>query len=518
MKKRVCFGITILLCICMLVGCGKQAPQPAPVPTDLKEGGTGVVSLPITHFDTFNPILTRSDTVLDAMQLVYDSMYRRAADGKCAPLLATGADVSADGLVYTIHLREDVKWHDGSGFSSADVAHTVQAIENAPQTTLGKCLAGVVSHGATGMYTYRFELAEPNSCFTEQLTFPIVKHGTDCTQVQSSYVPVGTSAYVYVPSTLNRAYVFHKNGACVTTPLGTVEEVILKVIPEADNSIYALESREIEAVHADTDLLRTYSPKGNVRTITYTNRRLTFLGIGANGNLADKRVRRALSLFIDRETIKKNVMFDRFVPVYLPLTDSRYYNQDTESERAQEAQTLLQSAGFLKNTDGFWEKETEEGRSVLSVSVLVNMENEVRCKAAENIAAQLVACGIKAYVDKTDYETYALRISENEYSLFLGETILEDDLDVFALAGSTARYTGADGANMDAVLYNLKNAVTQQGRESAQQSLASALADEMPVIALGYGQNALIVNDRISGEICPVYGNVFANFAAWTAL
>ncbi len=46
------------------------------------------------------------------------------------PALARSWEVSPDGRVYTFHLREDVRWHDGSRFSAADVVATFDKIQD----------------------------------------------------------------------------------------------------------------------------------------------------------------------------------------------------------------------------------------------------------------------------------------------------------------------------------------------------------------------------------------------------
>lgn len=518
MKKSVIFTILIILCAALLAGCGCARRDSDGDRVTYKEGGTGVVSLPLTHFDTFNPVLTQSDTVLDAMTLVYDSLYRRGSDGVMEPVLATKTEISPDGLCYTVHLRNDVKWHNGESFSAYDVSYTLSAIEKAEMSKLKGYLTGIASYTAKSNYVFEITLLAPNSCFIERLDFPVIARGTDCTQVQAEYVPVGTSAYRYAPSVPGRVHILEKNPACVTQVLGKVEQVVLKEIPRAEDMMYALESREIEAVHVDTAHLRTYSPKGNVVTYPYTNRHFTFLGVNAQGALADKQVRAALSAIIDREAVKNNAMFGRFVTSELPFVPGSVYNPTvTEQASAPDAAALLTAAGYAKAANGRWQKETEEGSETLYVSILVNAENNVRCAAADEIAKQISAFGIGAYVEKTDFETYTMRVEAGEYTLFLGETVLLDDFDVSVFVGSGARFATPGGQNMDTLLYTAQTAVTQSGKDTAFLALADAISDEMPVISLGFGQNAVIVNDRISGEITPVYDNIFCDFAQWSA-
>ncbi len=516
MKKSFICILAVLLCISLLGGCGCAPTDEARDYPVLQEGGKGVVSLPLTHFDTFNPVLTQSDTVLDAMQLVYDSLYRRAADGTVQPLLATATEISPDGLVYTVYLRNDVRWHDGELFSAYDVSYTLDAIAACETSKLRGCLQGIASYTAKSNFVCEFVLSAPDSCFTDRLTFPVIPRSTDCSAIYEDFMPIGTSAYRYVETSKSRTHLLCRSKDCTSVVAGPVEEVVLKEIPAADNLMYALESREIEAVHVDAAYLRTYSAKGNVRTMPYTNRNFSFLGINAIDVLADKNVRKALSMVIDRETINTNVLFGRFTVSDSPFLWEKSAEETPEATPVEAAQ-LLETAGYAQNEDGKWKRETEEGIMTLSVSILVNLENKVRCAVAEEIAKQLRAFGIGAYVDKTDFETYTMRVDAREYNLFLGETVLETDMDVSVFVGSWARFASPVGQNMDRLLYNARVAVTPESKATAFRALADGIADEMPVISLGFGQNAVVVNDRIRGEITPVYQNIFCDFATWDA-
>ncbi len=517
MKRMWVCVCAVLLCVSLFCGCGCAPDKPEDT-TEYKEGGSGVISLPLTHFDTFNPVLSQSDTVADAMSLVYDSLYVPTADGGAEPRLALKTQISPDGLVYTVHLRDDVYWHDGKQFSAYDVSYTLSAIKQAETSKLKKYLYGIASYEALSNFVLQITLTEPDSCFISHLDFPVVARGTDCTTVQADYIPIGTAAYRYTPSKPGRIHLLTKYDACVTRKSGAVEQVVLKEIPSADNVMYALESREIEAVHVDSKQLCTYSPKGNVTTMAYTNRTFSFLGIHAQGALEDKRVRSAVSLLLDRESIKNNALFGRFVPSILPFVPGSVYNPDNEAAaQAAQAAELLQEAGYEKSTSGRWQKETEDGAKELYIPILVNADNEMRVRAAQEIARQLSAFGIGTYVDQTDYETYALRVETLEYSMFLGETVLGDALDVGVFLGTMARFASPGDARMDALLRQAQTAVSQSQKDTAFFALVDSISDEVPIISLGFGQNAVIVNDRIAGEITPIYGDIFHAFEAWNA-
>ncbi|MFF1880113.1 ABC transporter substrate-binding protein [Pseudarthrobacter sp. NPDC058196] len=91
-----------------------------------KKGGTLRISIGDGgSSDTLDPgtILTANATL--AVKSIYDPLAVTDTDFKAQPALATSWEANADATKWTIHLREGVKWHDGSDFTSKDVMYTI---------------------------------------------------------------------------------------------------------------------------------------------------------------------------------------------------------------------------------------------------------------------------------------------------------------------------------------------------------------------------------------------------------
>ncbi|MHC5804507.1 ABC transporter substrate-binding protein, partial [Streptococcus pyogenes] len=58
----------------------------------------------------------------------YEPLVRNTKDG-IKPLLAKKWDVSEDGKTYTFHLRDDVKFHDGTTFDADAVKKNIDAVQ-----------------------------------------------------------------------------------------------------------------------------------------------------------------------------------------------------------------------------------------------------------------------------------------------------------------------------------------------------------------------------------------------------
>jgi peptide/nickel transport system substrate-binding protein len=78
--------------------------------------------------DTLNPayaFLTESYTVFD---LIYSTLVTEGVDGKYVGILANDWSASDDGLTWTFHIKDGIKWHNGEAFSADQIAWAINAV------------------------------------------------------------------------------------------------------------------------------------------------------------------------------------------------------------------------------------------------------------------------------------------------------------------------------------------------------------------------------------------------------
>ncbi|MBD0270011.1 MAG: peptide ABC transporter substrate-binding protein [Cyanobacteria bacterium Co-bin8] len=159
------------LCLALIVGCGNNPNQ---APTSQAGSGGGRVTIGTT-------LKARTVDPADAYEifpgiLLYnlgDRLYSyRPGTTELEPQLATALpDISADGLTYTMPLREDVTLHDGTPFNAEVMAFSIQRfMENGgrPAFLLSEKIESVT---ATGEYELAIRLKSPFAAFTSLLTF-----------------------------------------------------------------------------------------------------------------------------------------------------------------------------------------------------------------------------------------------------------------------------------------------------------------------------------------------------------
>ncbi len=145
-----------------------------------------------------------NDTISQAIaKSFYEGLYGFDKDMKMVPVLATAYTVSKDGLVYTLKLRQGVKFHDGTDFNAAAAKANFDRVTN-PANKLKRysLYEPIAKVEVVDPYTVRFTLKEPFSAFMNTLAHPagvmispaaLQKYGKDI-----SFHPVGTGPFVFV--------------------------------------------------------------------------------------------------------------------------------------------------------------------------------------------------------------------------------------------------------------------------------------------------------------------------------
>ena len=95
---------------------------------------------------------------------MYQGLFYEAVDGEAAPLLAESYEVSPDKLVYTIKLRQGVKFHTGQPMTAKDVAYSYNYIRDPKNGSPGAGDFTVITAiDAVDDATVKITLSQPNA-------------------------------------------------------------------------------------------------------------------------------------------------------------------------------------------------------------------------------------------------------------------------------------------------------------------------------------------------------------------
>lgn len=85
----------------------------------------------VGSYSTASPLFATSKVDASVSKLVFSGLFKYDTNNSLVGDLATGYELDDSSKVYTVHLRDDVRWHDGFAFSADDVVFTYGLMQNA---------------------------------------------------------------------------------------------------------------------------------------------------------------------------------------------------------------------------------------------------------------------------------------------------------------------------------------------------------------------------------------------------
>jgi len=169
LRKISKYFLLFSLCFVLTVGCN-SSQQSNTIPVDSNRISVGTTLKP----RTLDPADNYELAGLNIIYNVAESLYTyEVGTTEIEPLLATALpEISADGLTYTIPVREGVTFHDGTAFNAKAMEFSLQRfIENGgkPAFLLGDVIESVE---ATADYELKITLQQPFAAFPALLAFP----------------------------------------------------------------------------------------------------------------------------------------------------------------------------------------------------------------------------------------------------------------------------------------------------------------------------------------------------------
>jgi ABC-type transport system substrate-binding protein len=352
---------------------------------------------------------------------------------KVLPVLATSWEVSPDDPhIWIFHLREGVKFHDGTPFNAEAVKVNIERMLNPENKAGGRwAFTMITSVEAVEEHTVKITTDQPFAPLPSQLAYSVM-----CINGATQLEKLGEENYYTHPiGTGPFKFVHHKKGEEVRLEANEeywggrpyFDAIVMKPIPETASRILALEAGEVHVAYhvppRDAQRIRD-NPALGIDIVTPPQQRIIFMGMNMQwGPFKDKRVRKALNYAVDKQAIIDNLFLGLTQPMDSPLPPvSLCYSPAKEYEyNPDKARELLAEAGY---PDGF--KVTLHygtGRYLLDTEVV------------EAVAAYLADVGIEVEVIALEWATYGAErdkpVEETELQMFFigwGLPTLDPDL------------------------------------------------------------------------------------------
>ncbi len=303
---------------------------------------------------------------------MYNGLVGLTPQLELVPELAESWDVEEDGALYRFHLRDDVTWHDGEPFTSADVKFSFEEVLlKFHSRTAASVGAAIDSIETPDENTVEFRFKEPYAPLLLQLDVteaPIVaRHvyeGTDPLENPANLDPVGTGPFELESYRPGAEVRLTRNPDYFKVDLPFLEEVVMRIVPEPGNQVVALEAGEIGWLFGvpgpDLDRLRTDPAYGFIETSVNPGGSNCIMTVSYNLDrpmFQDVRVRRAIAHALDRQQFLERVLFGQGAVADAPISSGIPAAHATSLDGmpvhdSAEAERLLDEAGWAREGDG----------------------------------------------------------------------------------------------------------------------------------------------------------------------
>ena len=420
MKKR--FPALVLggiLALGLLSGCG-QKEAASSVSTAASEPAAAVngsdqelVFVNYRDIRDLNPHLYAGE--MYAQSILYDTLVSITEDGY-EGCLAESWTISEDGKIYTFKIRNGVTFSDGTVCdANAILANFNAIIENKDRQTWLEMMNLLVGVSAPDDHTFVIELSEAYYPMLTELGCirPFAMISPNCMingstkDGVSGYI--GTGPYVLTDFETDQYAVFERNEN-YWGEKPKIERITVKVIPDNQTRIMALESGEIDLIFGknmlDADAISQYvdSDKFEVALSNPTSTRHIVLNT-TNEILSDTAVRQALQHATNRTAISEGIFYgleqpaDTLYAATVPYCDVELtpYEYSTET-----ASSMLDEAGWIMGSSGIREK----GGKKLELDLLYNSDSVTEKTISEYLQSEYLKLGISLNIHGEEEQSY----------------------------------------------------------------------------------------------------------------
>ena len=504
---------------------GTQEVQGVGPGTEPVAGGTAVIAL-YAEPDGLNSLLKTSIVAGIVLAEIGDTLTEMGEDLTMGPSIASSWQLAPDSLSIAYQLRPWV-WEDGQSLTAYDVAASFSLFKDERVASplrgfFSQVLRAVPLDSATIRYEFERPIGSPLVRTTHAILPAHLITRLDPGQVRTW--PLNSKPLSSGPFRLERwdrkrqlTLVANDNYPGVHARL---ERVILRVIPEESARVIALETGEVDFLcPLPRTAARRLKSSGKVRVEMVHGRIFYYLVWNFQRTLfSDLRVRKALSLALDRERMIETLLLGYGMPANSPIPPVMWNHHEGLAPDRRDlglARRLLAEAGWRdEDGDGILEKDGRPFR----FEILLRHGDPVREDGVMIMRENLLEVGVVIEPRTMEHAGCLAKLRGSDFEAYFGQFNANLFGDPSGLIRSTAHdefnFGGYANQQVDALL---DQALAQTDREEALPywlRLQEVLHEDPPAAILFYPETLVGISDRLQ-DVRPHLLSPLNNLAEW---
>lgn len=479
---------------------------------------------------TLLPVLASDSASSEICGNVFNGLVKYDKNLNLVGDLAKGWEVLEDGLAIIFHLRDNVRWHDGTPFTARDVEFTYQTlIDPEVRTPYGGDFERVRSLEVIDEHTVKVTYKEPFAPGLASWGMYIMPahllKGRDLNTAEFGRRPVGTGPFKF-KRWLTQEKIELEANPDYFEGAPWLDRYIYRVIPDSATIFLELQTQGLDTSsltplqfsrQTHTDFFRNAYSKFRIPSFSYT-----YLGYNLEDErFSDIRVRQAFDHAVNKQEIIEMVLLGLgsvstgpFVPESWAF-DQTVRAREFDPGRARE---LLASAGWKDSDNDRW--LDRDGRK-FEFSILTNQGNEERLKICQIIQRRLKDIGVSVNVKVVEWSVFLSNyIDTRTFECVLLGWSLSRDPDLYDIWHSSKtrqgefNFLGYANKEVDALLIEARRTFDQEKRAGYYRRMQRILYEEQPCMFL-YVPDGLSALHRRFREVKPEAAGIGYNLIEW---
>jgi peptide/nickel transport system substrate-binding protein len=476
------------------------------------------------------PVLASDSSSFDVTGLIYNGLVRYDKNIILEGDLAEKWDISQDNLKIRFFLRKNVKWQDGRPFSSKDVEYTYKIyVDPKTPTAYATDFLKVKDFRVLDEHTVEVVYDQPYAPALGswgQSVLPChLLEGTEITESPLQRNPIGTGPYRFSQWQTGEKIVldsYHE----YFEGRPYIDRVLTKVIPDLATMFLELKAGRLDQMVL-TPLQYTRQTETewfakNFKKYKYLSFGYSYLGYNLQDwKFKDKKVRQALTMAINRESIVQGVLLGLGAVVDCPYKpDTVWYNSNVKKfpYDPEKAKQMLAEAGW-RDTDG--DGIIEKDGKPFEFTIITNHGNDIRKNAATIIQKDLKQVGIgvkirviewaaflKNFINKRNFEAcllgWGIGIDPSQIDIWDSRKIGEKELNFITY----------QNPEVDRLLELGASTYDLQERKKYYDEFQNIIAEDQPYTFLFVQDSLPIISSRFHG-IVPAPIGIGYDFIRW---
>jgi peptide/nickel transport system substrate-binding protein len=459
----------------------------APASAQQSEQSPVTLTVGYPHITGIDPSLG----LLAAARLVsLEGLVSLSREGRPQPRLAERWTPSADGLSWSIRLRPNAVFHDGTPANAETIKQSLQRSMVAPDRDISPGLSDIASIETPSQYELLIRLKNRSTFVLENLTVPITKP-------RPGQEPIGTGPFMMVSNNDNQ--IVMNSVRNYYRGKSRIDRIVFRAYPTVRTAWAAM-------LRGDIDFLYEVAPEavqfmqGETSVKSFSFLRSYTLGVILNSRrsaLADPRVRRALNYAIDRNEIVEQALKGHGIPASGSAWPQHWAFDSAVppfSYDAARAGALLDSAG-LKKID----EQTGKAPAVLRFTCIFPESFALWERLGLLVQRNLAQVGVDMQLETLPVAEFNNRISTRDFDAVLTEFVVGNSPSrpyFFWYSSSPRNVWGYKNDKLDQAFDGLRRAATEADYREAFRNFQLETINDPPAIFLALGEVTRAVSKR----------------------